>query len=250
MKKALFILSLLISALSFAQVPKPLPDTYVNDFAHLLTDDQITTLNQSIAQIEQKATVQFAVVVIDKLPKDTTIEQYTRLIGSNWHVGANKNGLVYVVAIQDHKQRLKGASGLDGIFTKKVSLAILSAIKPSFRNSDYYDGLQTLVTEVAKTLKVKIDPVQQQDQRQMQADEPASENKPQQGANDVGQRENDGSSLGFFILGIGFILIVILIIRAIFRRNARRRPPYDPNYGRGYDNMGQPAAGGGFFGER
>ena len=117
MKKILLLLLILSGQIGFAQIPTPQKNTYINDFAHVLTADQVKSLNQNIFEIEKSSGVQLAVVLVDKIPKGYEIEDYALLIGRKWHVGKNENGIVYVASISQHKQRLEIARGLDSVFT-------------------------------------------------------------------------------------------------------------------------------------
>ncbi|MEO6523260.1 MAG: TPM domain-containing protein [Mucilaginibacter sp.] len=214
MKTILSLALIFISTFAFSQIPEPLKDTYVNDFAHVLSPAQVSSLNQSIAGIEKASGVQFAIILINNLPKDNTIEDYTLLISRKWHVGNNKNGLVYVAAIQQHKQRLEKASGLDTIFTSQKSDEILSAIKPSFKSKDYYGGLQVLIGQVGTTLSgVSTQPEQQTQAVQTQQQQPEQAGQP----ND----SSDAITIFGFIAASVLILIIWVAIRSSIRRNRR-----------------------------
>lgn len=154
MKKLLFLL-LLLPISVIAQVPEPLQNTYVNDFASLLNAEQIHNLNEKILSIEKKSSVQIAVILINDLPANMQIEQYALEVGRKWHVGNAKNGLVYVAAINQHKQRLEVAGNLEGDIPDITVLEITDNIKPFFRNNDYYGGINELLDGINK----HVDPV-------------------------------------------------------------------------------------------
>ncbi|RKR80647.1 putative membrane protein YgcG [Mucilaginibacter gracilis] len=156
MKKFLLLALLLVTQTVWSQIPKPQKNTYVNDFAKVLTTDEVASLNKAIFEIEQKTSVQFAVVLVNKIPAAYEIEDYALLIGRKWHVGKNKNGIVYVAAIQQHKQRLQIATGLDSTFTKDTRQAILGALNPYFKRTDYAGGLQLLVSQIGQTLDANL----------------------------------------------------------------------------------------------
>ena len=178
-------------------------------------------------------------MLIDRLPDNYTIEDYSLLLARKWHVGTNKNGLVYVAAIHDHKQRLEKASGLDSVFTQQKNLDILNSIKPSFKSKDYYGGLQILINQISTTLHVGAEPVQQQAQRQTQTPE-------QQKQENLIDDQNNGTSSIFLIIGGIFIVIIILVIISGNRRRRMNSPVnyngnIDPNY------VNSPSSGGGSF---
>ena len=151
MKKYLFLIALLLPVVIRAQIPQPLKDTYVNDFAHVLSSDQIAALNEGIYQIEKKNDVQLAIVIVDTIPKQYDIADFARLIGRKWHVG-NGRGVIYVAAIAQRQQRIEVASGMRNLLTQERCEAIMSDMKSYLRDKDYGDGLQALISELNTVL--------------------------------------------------------------------------------------------------
>ncbi|GAA4310557.1 hypothetical protein GCM10023149_05280 [Mucilaginibacter gynuensis] len=126
----------------------------MNDFVGVLTSSEVENLNKSINTIENQTGVQFAIVLIDKLPPEYEIEDYALLIGRKWHIGKNKNGLVYVAAISQRKQRLEVARNLEDVLTEDKCLEIMNAIKPHFKKADYNAGLAAMIEQVQSQLNV------------------------------------------------------------------------------------------------
>lgn len=151
--KSLTFLLIFCPVLLFAQVPKPKPNTYVNDLANVLTAGQIEQLNQQALALEKATSVQIAIVITDKLPDNMEIEDYAREIGRTWHVGNANNGLVYVAVLSSHKQRLEVARQLEGTIPDIEALHITDGIKPFFRKQDYFAGLFYMLQQVQ--LKIK-----------------------------------------------------------------------------------------------
>jgi len=157
MKKYLFLITLFIPLFIRAGIPQPLKDTYVNDFAHVLSSDQIAALNEGIYQLEKKNNVQLAIVLVDTIPKDNNIIDFARLIGRSWHVGNNGRGVVYVAAISQRQQRIEVASELRNVLTQERCEAIMSDMKSYLRDKDYGDGLQALISELNTVLTATPD---------------------------------------------------------------------------------------------
>lgn len=168
MKKLLcFIALLCITLFCYGQLPDPQPNTYVNDFAGVLTKDQIHVLNDSIHGIEQRSSVQIAIILVNTLPADIAIEDYAMGIGRKWHVGNANNGLVYVAALDEHKQRLEVAANLEGAIPDITAGNITGAIKPFFRQKDYYGGLLNML----KDINTNVDPVLIEQQKLAEAEQ-------------------------------------------------------------------------------
>ncbi|MEO3407793.1 TPM domain-containing protein [Mucilaginibacter sp. CAU 1740] len=143
---------LLLTQYTFAQIPKPQKNTYVNDFAHVLSKDQVNSLNKQIYTIEKASTVQVAIVLVKTVPAKYTIDKFAVQIGRKWNVGKAHNGIVYVAAINQHKQRIE----LDSASLQKITSLeqewLLNDIKPYFKQNDYYGGLTNLTQQLNKYL--------------------------------------------------------------------------------------------------
>lgn len=133
-------------------LPDPKPNTYINDYTSSLSEDQIYNLNVQIKALEDQTTVQMAVILINHLPSDMSIEDYARNIGNKWRVGINHNGIVYVAVLKERKQRLEIARNLEGEIPDIAASEIIDQLKPGLRQEDYYGALTILVTEVGKRL--------------------------------------------------------------------------------------------------
>lgn len=234
MKKIFLPVLLLLTSLLHAQIPKPQKGTYVNDFAHVLTKSEITALNKRIFLIEKKTSVQLAVVLVKKIPAAYDIQDYALLIGRKWHVGKDRNGLVYVASILQHKQRIEVARRLDSIMTHERCMAIMADMKPYFRQKDYGSGLQVLVSSIDSTLAP---------QDLSQAATPAS-------ATSTKATNTSDSSMST-IVGVAVVILIIVLIVYLVRKGSRRTVNTNPNtYTRGqynasgYNTGGQYNAGG------
>lgn len=151
MKKLLIIVSIIdIILTTHAQIPDPKPNTYVNDLAGVITTEQIELLNKQVRILEDSFTIQLAIVIIPNLPDGYDIERYTLELGRKWHVGNHDNGLIYVVALGDHKQRLEVANRLQGTIPDITAKELTEQIKPYLKNKDYYNGLSDMIGNITK----------------------------------------------------------------------------------------------------
>lgn len=149
MKYLLFLL-LLVQCKSktkndVAKTAYPSQVGYVNDFAGVLTQAEISTLESTISSFEKQTTHELAVVTIDSLPTDTTtIESYSLGLAREWGVGKKEsnNGLIFLFAIKNRKVRIETGTGTEKILSNKQCDAIIdSFIKPNFKTGDYYKGI-------------------------------------------------------------------------------------------------------------
>lgn len=153
------ILCLFFSLAATAQVPDPLPDTYVNDHTQLLTPAQIQDLNEQLYQVEQKTSIQVAILLINELPENMAIEDFARKVGNQWKVGNNYNGVVYVAVLGARRQRLEIARNLEGQIPDATAAAIIDQLVPYLRQQDYYQALATLIAQINYHLGTTEQPI-------------------------------------------------------------------------------------------
>ncbi len=237
MKYILSLLLLFVTFTTFSQIPKPIKGTYVNDFAKVLSKSEIKKLNDTINQIEKKSGVQLALIIVNKIPKEYDIEEYSLLVARRWKVGNKEDGLVYVAAVKQRKQRLEVAHNLEPVFTTETSQDALAKTKAHFRVKDYGRGLSALVADIA----FKLDSAGYGEPPAVQS--LAAVDK--QGAKTVSHQKSDHSLslLGYF--GLAFATIVVMIIIRLFRRRPSGPPLVGGGYG-GYNN----GYDGGYYGGR
>lgn len=213
--KQLFLL-LLLPATLIAQIPDPQPNTYVNDIANALTDYQEQKINELVRQLEKKYSVQLAVVLLADLPANYGIEDYAREIGRKWHVGNARNGLVYVAAINQRKQRLEVAANLEGLIPDAKALHLTDHIKPFFRSKDYAGGLLNMVKEIDELINPEA-----QEQRKL-----AEAEKQKMADKEFGVF----LTVIFWLFGIGaFILIIAWILYRRKKKSKPEEPVYKPS---------------------
>lgn len=208
MKRLLTLL--LLPAITLAQIPDPLPNTYVDDLAGVLTTYQVGKINEQVHQLETKYSVQLAIVLVGDLPTNYEIEDYAREIGRKWHVGNARNGLVYVAAINQHKQRLEVAANLEGLIPDITARHLTDNIKPFFRNKDYATGLLNMVKEIDDLINSEA-----QEQRKL--------------AEEERNKKSDNTLLIGLLLIVCFIGPWIIAVWIINRRKKKRITP-EPKY--------------------
>lgn len=157
--KRVIVLLLILPSFCIAQIPKPQPNTYINDYANVLTPDQVYQLNIRLRHLEDETTVQVAILLISNLPPDLSIEDYARRVGNDWKVGVNHNGIVYVAALQEHRQRLEIAERLEGDIPDVAAAEIIDNLKNDLRNEDYDAAMNLLVTQIDNHLGIDVNNV-------------------------------------------------------------------------------------------
>jgi uncharacterized protein len=154
MKKLILFLLVFTCLVTVAQnIPAPpSPPRLVNDFAHVMTADQVQDLENKLVAYDDSSSVQIAVVTVPTTG-DYAIDDYALKILRDWKVG-NKNtnnGLVVLAAIQDHKVFIATGYGMEGVVPDITAKQIIdNEIVPNFRQQNYYRGFDLATDAIIK----------------------------------------------------------------------------------------------------
>jgi len=145
-----------------AQYATPKAVGYVNDFAKVLTQENLSKLNGLLMELKSKTGAEVAVVTLSSLD-GYPIEDVGLAIGRDWKIGqkGKDNGLVIVVAPNDRKMRIEVGYGLEGILTDSGAGRIRDEyMVPYFKQGDYQTGIiygtSAVVSTIAKGYGVNI----------------------------------------------------------------------------------------------
>lgn len=153
----LFIPVLLFSVCALAQIEKvtpkrPNPPRLVNDFTNTLTEEQKAALENKLVAFDDSTSNQIAIVIIPTTG-DYSVEEVGLQILRDWGVGNKEknNGIVLLVAKDDHKIRIEVGYGLEGAVPDIIANSIIdNDIKPNFKNDNYYRGLDQATDDLIK----------------------------------------------------------------------------------------------------
>ena len=125
----------------------PRYEGFVTDRAHLLDDETRAKLEAFLDQVKQKTTAEFAVLTVPTTapldPADYKVEVFRR-----WGIGkkGEDNGLLLLVAMQEHKAWFETGYGLEGILPDGLEARIIREdLTPRFRAGDYGGGITAAV---------------------------------------------------------------------------------------------------------
>jgi len=135
MKKS-YIVLLLILPVVFAQI-----NTFVNDYADILTDSEEAQISSVLRDIYDKNSAQFAIVIINST-KGLDITDVAFDL-ANGHLGTDDdNGLLLLVSIQDRQYVFQSGRGIEYILPD-ITLARIGRnyLEPRFKDGNYAEGL-------------------------------------------------------------------------------------------------------------
>jgi len=138
----------------FAQDFPPLTG-YVNDSAGLLSPQGKAELETKLAQLEKDTTAQVFIATVKSLEGDS-IEDYASRLFEQWKIGQKdkNNGVLFLVALDDHKMRIEVGYGLESVITDGRAGRIRdNDVIPMFKNNDYEGGIKAGVATIEKYIR-------------------------------------------------------------------------------------------------
>lgn len=141
-----------LSALAFTIPARPAG--FVNDYAGMLTSDQVSQLEAKVRAFEKSTTDEIAVVTIPSLDGDV-IENVAQDIFTKWSIGKKdtNNGVLLLVSLADKKTRIQTGYGVEGALTDIGTSFIQSdVITPAFKAGDYYGGINGALDKMIEAL--------------------------------------------------------------------------------------------------
>jgi uncharacterized protein len=150
----LLLLSLLARGV-MADEPKfpPLTGRVVDD-AGILSDSTRAALTDMLAQHKRTTGHQVVVVTLKGL-QGYTIEDFGYQLGRKWGIGQKEknNGVLLIVAPNEHRVRIEVGYGLEGTLTDAIDRTIIdNYILPSFKRGDYNAGVLAGTTSMLRVL--------------------------------------------------------------------------------------------------
>ncbi len=132
-----------------AEVPDtqlPVIDAPVTDLAGVLSESAMRSLEDELRRHQTATGVQLAVLVVVTTAGEP-IEDYSMRVATRWRGGsaARDEGALYVLAVQDRRQRLEVGYGLEDRISDAGAARILEYAIPRLRNADYAGAVEEVV---------------------------------------------------------------------------------------------------------
>ena len=146
-----FLLCLLGLGLAFSFPPLT---GRVVDAAGIMTAQSRSDLEAKLKNLEDQSGIQVVVATVKSL-EGGDVETYANQLFRNWKLGEAKknNGVLLLVAPNEHKVRIEVGYGLEGTLTDALSSVIISsAMVPRFKANDFSGGIERGVDGIITVL--------------------------------------------------------------------------------------------------
>lgn len=155
MKRVLCFLSLVIFGLSWCGTVHG-ENIYVEDQANVLsseTKEEVYQYNQAYKGLKLRP--QLAVVTLEELPEGQTIESFANETFNQLGIGDKEynSGVLYVLAVNDRKQRIEVGYGLEGDIPDALAMDLMTEeAKDYFRSENYDAGVKIVTSNINQIL--------------------------------------------------------------------------------------------------
>jgi len=144
-----------VRAPASGSIPIPRLTGRVVDDAGILSPKVRGLLAARLARLEAKTSDQLVVLTVKDL-RGQSIEAYGMAVGNGWGIGRKglDNGVLLIVAPNDHKVRIEIGCGLEGLLTPlRAETIVREALLPLLKQRHYDDAAQTGVGRIAAVLE-------------------------------------------------------------------------------------------------
>jgi len=137
----------------------PMLKARVTDLSHTLSAPQTQQLESELAALEQRKGSQLVVLIVPSTQPEA-IEDYSIRVAEAWKVGRKSadgkkidDGVILLVAKNDHKLRIEVGYGLEGAITDVLAASIIrDYIAPKFRQNDFAGGIEAGTQALGKLI--------------------------------------------------------------------------------------------------
>ena len=153
-RAAIGFVLLLVSAVAAFGFNFPTLTGRIVDQANIVSTETRQAIEPKLADLETKSGIQLVVATVTSL-EGQEIEPYANELFRNWKLGEKdkNNGVLLLVAPNEHRVRIEVGYGLEGTLTDALSKVIITnAITPRFKTGDFNGGIARGVDDIITVL--------------------------------------------------------------------------------------------------
>lgn len=127
-------------------------DTHINDFAELLTNQQLTALQQALEKLIQETGTELTIVTLKTRftyqGREDSIENFSKGLFTKWNLATN--GILVVVAHNDRQMRIQLGVDYGTLHDNNLKRIVDTVFIPNFKAGNFGQGI---VSGVAATIE-------------------------------------------------------------------------------------------------
>jgi uncharacterized protein len=156
----IFLFFCSFSGMVAQDIPDPMqPPRLVNDFAGILSSDQVNQLENKLVAFNDSTSTQIAVVIVKSL-NGYDKNDFAQRLGQKWGIGqkGKQNGVVVLIKPKYPQEKgeasIQSGYGLEGVLPDITCKRIVeNEMLPRFREGDYYGGIDQAVSAIISITK-------------------------------------------------------------------------------------------------
>lgn len=202
------VMTLTLAACSIEQkeqYPQPTEKFFVNDFAGVMTDEDINAVYTKGAALQSETTAQVVVVTVESLDGKSAAD-YALELGRQWGVGDKEknNGIVILLSENDREIYIAVGYGLEGALPDSKTGRIIDNYGLSyFSNNNFSTGLVNVYSAIVNEVYIEY------------GMQPAENYIP---ADLLPDNTDDVESLGTVVISWMILMVIIVLYVLIFGR--------------------------------
>lgn len=224
----ILLLALLIASPLSAQ-DYPSPQGHVNDFANLLSQQEVRNLEKKLTTYRDTTSNVIAIAIVESL-QGLPREEVATTIFNEWRMweGERQNGVLILVAPEEREMQIEVGYGLEGAVTDlSVGRIVDEIMRPNFQDGNFYTGLQRATSVLMQLSSGEYDAVD--------------------------RAAEDSGNFSFFVIVFIFIVIYTLVRASGGKGGGKRRRTLGSGGpiiwgGGGFSGGSSGGSGGGGFG--
>jgi uncharacterized protein len=193
-------LTLFIACLAAIAANYPTLTGRIVDQANVIAPETRSALETKLSDLEARSGIQLVVATVSSLGGEE-IEPYANGLFRTWKLGekTKNNGVLFLVAPNEHRVRIEVGYGLEGTLTDALSkIIVANAIAPRFKAGDFSGGIARGVDDIITVLTTDASEWQQRPQLRLDSQEAPD-------------------WVGWVLLAGAFALLTLLIVSPGFR---------------------------------
>ncbi len=144
-----------LCALPLLALDVPVLKGRVNDYAGMLSQGTVASLETRLADFERSDSTQIVVLTVPSLQGEV-LEEFSMRVAESWKIGQAKqdNGVILLIAKEERRIRIEVGYGLEGSLTDLLAGRIIDGIiTPAFKAGDFDRGVTEGVDAIMEAVR-------------------------------------------------------------------------------------------------
>ncbi len=145
-----------IIPIAVADQPSPLPNTFVHDFAGVISDDKEAEIQSKSQRLKDEYKTEIALVTINSLEGEDVFD-YSVKMARAWGIGSKDNdirGLLILIAINERKTAFRTSRHIEGEIPDAVTAQISKEMNALFKGGDFGGGLSLGMDKILERMQM------------------------------------------------------------------------------------------------